>query len=307
MVDELAHRYNKRLKTVGSKIIKYSIENYEMTDLSKMIVSVSSKIINKPEFAVDFAQHEVPFFDGIMSIRTLVTSAEVQSFCLAHFEPSKQAPNGHRKKDNFISGQNMIAWDIDEGLTLEDARDRLKNYIYIIYTTRNHRKSKNGGEPKDRFRIILPTKTEYFVSIEQHKTLYENLSKVLDLPTYDVATRNVSRLWFTNPDAIVYENRNGEPIDVRCCLEETETAERILPRIEEIEIDEQDKRISGMMKWFVANTSEGNRNNNLFRFAKFMQDIHIPSSDIEDKMYYINNMISDPVSDSEIRTIISNL
>lgn len=306
MVDELAHRYNKKLKSIGSKIVRYMIEDYEVTKLNKMIVSVSTKISNTPERAVDFAPHEVQFFGEGMTIENLVTSEEVQSFCLGHFDPSAQAPSGHRKKDNFLPGQNMVAWDIDDGLTLEEARDRLKNYTYIIYTTRNHQKAKGNGEPKDRFRVMMPTKTTYYVSAEQHKTMYENLSKLIDLPTYDVSTRNVSRLWFTNPEAIVYKN-DSEPLDVRCCIGETETAEKILPRLEEIEVDEQDRRISGMMKWFIANTGEGNRNTNVYKFGKFMLDINTPLSDVENKIHYVNQMISDPLPEGEIRTIISNL
>lgn len=305
MVNELAHRYNKRLKTVGNSIKRFSIEDYVVNDLQKMIISVSSNFSTKPERAVDFQTHEVPFFDGVMSIRTLVTSEEVQSFCLSHFEPSAQAPNGHRKKDNFIPGQNMVAWDIDDGLSIEECQAKLKQYSYIIYTTRNHQKEKNN-KVRDRFRVIMPTKTEYHVSVEQHKVMYENLSKVLDLPTYDVSTRNVSRLWFTNPDAIVIENR-AEPLDVRCCLEETETAEKLLPAITHIDIDEQDKRLAGMMKWIVANTVVGDRNTKLYQFGKFMVDIAVPKHDIDYKMHYVNSMIYEPLPETEVNTIISNL
>lgn len=305
MVNELAHRFNKRLKTMGNSIKRYSIEDYEINKLDKMVISVSTSFSTKPEREVDFATHEVPFFDGVMSIKTLVTSEEIQSFCLSHFEPSPQAPNGHRKKDNFIPGQNMVAWDIDDGLTMVECQEKLKQYSYIMYTTRNHQKEKNN-KIRDRFRVVMPTKTEFHVSVEQHKTMYENLSKVLDLPTYDVSTRNVSRLWFTNPDAIVIEN-HGEPLDVRCCLEETETAEKLLPAITHIEVDEQDKRISGMMKWIVANTVVGDRNTKLYQFGKFMKDINVADHDIEYKMHYVNSLIYEPLPDNEVNTIISNL
>ncbi len=306
LVDELAHRYNKKLKTMGSKLLRYRIEDYEVTKLDKMIVSVSTKEMTNPERATDFAPHEVAFFGEGMTIQSLVTSKEVQSFCLSHFEPSNSAPSGHRKKDNHIQGQNMVAWDIDDGLTMHEAIDRLQNYSYIIYTTRNHQKPKNGGEPKDRFRVVMPTKTTFYVNPEQHKTMYENLSKVVDLPTYDVSTRNVSRLWYSNPDAEVIVNV-AEPLDVRCCIGDTETSERMLPKIEEIEVDEQDKRVAGMMKWFIANTSDGNRNVNIYKFGKFMLDLNMSKSEAEEKIHYVNQSISDPLPEGEVRTIISNL
>jgi len=270
-----------------------------------MIISVPTDKSNRPETAINFKPQEVKFFEGSMSILALITSP-VQSFCLAHLEPSARAPDGHRKADNFIPGQNMVAFDIDEGLTIEEAKEKLQNYVYIIYTTKSHLKAKNEITC-ERFRIILPTKTKFYVSVEQHKGLYENISKILEIPTYDVATRNVSRLWFTNPEADIIQHTNGTLFDVRCCIPETESAKHIIPRIENLEMDElaiTEKRIVGMQKYTLINGVEGNSNSSLYRLGKFIQDLG------EDAKQYVtetNAMLHNPLPEHELQTLIRSL
>ncbi len=302
LVSQLAYTKNKRLVISGSSLRKMAIDELETNKLDKMIVSTSSKISNKPEMEINFKSQEVKFFGERMTIESLVGSKSVQSFCLNHFEPTDKAPNGHRKKEYVITGQNMIAFDIDEGLSVEEAKEKLKEYIYIIYTTKSHQKDKNGIIC-DRFRVILPTKTMFYVDAEQHKGLYENLSKVLDVPSYDIATRNQGRLWYTNPETTLYKNETGELLDVRCCIPETEVSEHIIPNIKNIDLEEQDKRIAGMQKFVLLNAYKGNRNSMLFRLAKFIQEI----GGNMDTVYRTNAMTSEPLPEREVQTIIKNL
>ncbi len=303
LVDEFAHRFNKKMTTIGSKLKRFSIEEFEMNKLDKMIVSVQVGKSNKPESSINFKPFEVPFFGEGSSMERLVNNEDVQSFCLAHFEPSPKADMGHRKLDNFIRGQNMIAFDIDEGMTVEEAKGIFEFYTYIIYTTRSHQIEKNGLV-MDRFRIVLPTRTMFYVSAEEHKELYENIAKVMNVPTYDVATRNVSRLWFSNSAAEVYKNE-GDLLDVRCCLPETETAENTMPNLETIDDDESNKRIAGMLRWFLMNTHSGDRNTNLFRYGAFVKDM-IGSEYVESKLEYANSKLAEPIGQRELNTIIGS-
>ena len=236
LLEDLAYRKNMVLKTRGKKIM---LRHLPQNDLKHMIISTPENKSPKPEKAINFTPQEVGFFGEVMTIEQLVTSPNVQSFCAAHFTESARAPEGHRRKESFIQGQNIIAFDIDEGLALTDAMRLLENYVWIIYTTKSHQKEKNGIIC-DRFRIVLPTKTNYYVTVEQHKELYENLSGVLDIPTYDVATRNVSRLWFTNIEAEVFTNKDGDLLDVRTSIPETEISQKILPNI--VKLGEEKKK-----------------------------------------------------------------
>lgn len=72
----------------------------------------------------------------------------------------------YRLAKNFLSC-NILVYDIDDGTTIEQAKERLKEWTFIIAPTASHQKSekiKNGKatpiEPRDRFRILLPLSQE---------------------------------------------------------------------------------------------------------------------------------------------------
>lgn len=49
-----------------------------------------------------------------------------------------------------------LVLDYDDGLPVEKALERFKDYEYFFYTSYNHQKWKDGKPPVDKFRIILP-------------------------------------------------------------------------------------------------------------------------------------------------------
>lgn len=303
LVDQMAYTKNKRLVLAGKKARRVSIDELEINKLDKMVISTSvNNPSNKPEMEVNFKSQEVPFFGQGMTVESLVNS-DVQSYCLNHFEASDKAPDGHRKKEYVIPGQNMIAWDIDEGMSIHDMQQILSEYQYILYTTKSHQKDKNGIIC-DRFRVVMPTKTMFYVDPEQHKGLYENISTVLGIPNYDIATRNQGRLWFTNPDGGVIAKNSGDLLDVRCCIPETETSAHIIPNIENLDLDESDRRIAGMQKYVLINGIGGNRNNAIFRLAKFIQEM---GGEVERITQETNAMLMEPLPESEVNTILRNI
>ncbi|HDQ00745.1 MAG TPA: hypothetical protein ENN22_16400 [bacterium] len=58
---------------------------------------------------------------------------------------------------NYV-GMHGIVLDIDEpGLTIDDAKERFKDYVYLIHTSSSHQVDiPDKGGSIDRFRIILP-------------------------------------------------------------------------------------------------------------------------------------------------------
>ena len=290
-LDEYAFYKNMKLNTRGSR---FKLEELPMTDLNEMIVSTNTE--GKGARGVQSKALRIPFLGSRPSIESLVQTGEVDWFTLCHF-------NGTRSSKNAISGQNMIAFDIDEGMKLEEAVSLLEPYTYIIYTTRNHRVPKNGITV-DRFRILLPTKTEFYVDNEQHKKMIDNISKVLQIPSYDVATRNQDRLWFTNSDAQVFTN-NGDLLDVSCCIPSTETQETVsaqLGSIDETKLSD-DKRIQGMQRYVLSNAHNG-RNNMLLRLHRFVVDLTGSKEEADQWVYATNAMLLDPLSEIELQRTV---
>lgn len=50
--------------------------------------------------------------------------------------------------------QNLIILDVDEGLSISEAKEKFKMYQYFIYTTKSHQVEKKGKKC-DRFRVVL--------------------------------------------------------------------------------------------------------------------------------------------------------
>jgi len=302
LLEELCYRKDEVLiKTVG-KVTRYKIEPLPKTNLNKMILSIDFE--KKGKFAINFK----PSYLKWSEMKKLILSQNADSFTLCHYEPTKKAEDGHRQEKSFIEGQNMIAFDIDDGMTIEEAKETLQDYTYILYTTKSHQKEKNGIVC-DRFRIVMPTEKMYYVTPDQHKIMYENIEQILGIHSNDTQTRNVSRLFYTNPNAeIIYENDGLKLVDVSCCIPDTEKSEKILPNLQNIseqeEIGEMDRREAGMFKWVIMNTSVGNRNGNLFRAGMFFKEL---GQDFKAKLIYLNNMLIEPLSEREINQLIRSV
>ena len=303
LVEEHAYIQGKLLNKTGVKVERYNITELPINDNTKLIIGAC--VDNRGNQSIDYAAMEVPLFGENNSIEALVQSTDPESFTLAHFEPSKQAANGHRRAESFKSGQNVIGFDIDDSMDLTTALELLKPYTYLIYTTKSHQKEKNG-KVLDRFRIILPTKTTFYVDEEQHKELYDNVAEVLGIQIYDRQTRNVSRFWFTSKHCEIYTNV-AENIDVNSAMPETKTRKKFIENMDKLAANYDSRTqagIDGFLKWFFANTGEGNRSDHFFRLGRFMKDNGV---NFEQSMIDCNEMLDDQLSDKELQTIIKSV
>ena len=73
----------------------------------------------------------------------------------SHVKDKSGLKNIDGQSTKFIKS-NCLFMDIDEGTTIEEIREKLKNVKYIIYTSKSHQKEKNN-KICDRFHVILPT------------------------------------------------------------------------------------------------------------------------------------------------------
>jgi len=310
--------YKGYVPNVTGKNTRYFyMEEPSKTEMDKIICSIDvhdyeqKKI--EPQASASFLPLEVNFFGEAPSIEALVRSNKAKSFTTSWYEPTAMSEKlattqgaGHRRADNAIKGQNLIGFDIDDGMTLKEARELLKDYTYIIYTTRSHRKEKNGEMQGDRFRILVPTTNKYYVDPEQHKKMYKNIAEFFGFKVYDQATTNISRLWFTNPEAEVFTNV-GTKLNAQAFIPETEQgnhALEILNKLMDSGVDYEDeveRRVAGIKKWFVVNTATGSRNSNLYSAKKLLEEIGVHN--VELVLFELNNLLSEPLSDKEVTSI----
>ena len=99
--------------------------------------------------------------------------------------------DGHRNTQNFEKAYTL-AFDIDDGLSIEEAKERVKDYKHIIAPSKNHRKDKKGQGVADRYRVVLFLENE-IDNAKDYRTTWENAVKLF--PETDQQCKDAARLW----------------------------------------------------------------------------------------------------------------
>ena len=117
--------------------------------------------------------------------------------------------DGVRVQSGFFSC-DLCALDFDSGeLTLEQAIIDFSDMTHVIGTTRNHRKSKNGGPICDRFRVVL----KFDKTINELRHYRYNLFKYSKLFPVDKACVDGARFFYPCNE-IVSINEDGFKADI---------------------------------------------------------------------------------------------
>jgi len=317
MLDELSIKESKREIDDNIKLLKqYAyFHNYHLRENENQLMLSELKNASLNEIIISYNNENksiksnvvtntiATFFGKEKSIETLVKS-DIDYFCFVHFE------NNIRNKKYAEQLINCIGLDIDDGMSIDEALELLNPYTYILYTTRNHRKEKNGLVA-DRFRVIIPLKREIYINKDLYKQFIINISEILGFEyVIDRGTLDISRAWFTNKEADVYIN-NKWLLDPVCCIPNTINEQNITKVIKDVkdELNTQntDKRIAGIIKWAISNAYSGNRNTTLFRATMFINDL-VGSNRAKEYCLYINSKLQEPLAIEEIeKTIFKRL
>jgi len=301
LIEEYCYRKNERLVITGSKIKMYSIEPMKKNNLNKIIVS--TPLDDKREKTKLYNSFELPMFGDGYSVEKLVLAESITNFTLVHFK------DGKRSKANVIEKINCIGLDIDLG-SLKDSIELLEEQglIYLIYTTKSHQIDK-GGIVSDRFRILLPLKNVVEIDADRYEYFVENIANAINLNIYDKNAKDMSRLWFNNTKGEIYKNEQGKLIDPIPFLPDTETEDIINDMssryIDSVEDDEEiGRRLNGMVRWTIANTYQGNRNANLYKFGMFVKDLTGSVENAVQAVIDVNDRISEPISSKELKQTV---
>jgi len=122
--------------------------------------------------------------------------------------------HGHCSKSNY-RGMCGVILDIDEGVTLSEAREKFSGYKYIIHTSTSHQIPKNENPACDRYRVILPFETQnqpYFINPSEADTIYKKIESLFPYADPVPLTRAGKFYpYFGTPDRFYMEvNTDGE-------------------------------------------------------------------------------------------------
>lgn len=141
----------------------------------------------------DFVNTDIEF----SLLHNIVTNSCIQYSPYSFYAGMKLAVNWNNDK------QNILVFDIDDGMTITEASDIFSKYTNIITTTKSHRLEKKG-KVCDRFRIILPA-----TNIPKGEIYFEMLdvmSRSIPMDT-QVNTKTGAFLGFDNAICVLNEGK----------------------------------------------------------------------------------------------------
>jgi len=206
------------------------------------------------------------------------------NWCAHHLQ------NGHRADENIIPGFNLVVLDVDDGTTIDEVKTLMKDYKCLIYTTKRHTPAAH------RFRLIIPT--NYFLKLDtsDYKEFMQNVYEWLPFKVDD-STCDRPRKWLTYCGH--HEYIDGDKlIDVMEFIPKTTRNDERKQSI----LDMQS--LSNLERWFVSNTGNGNRSNQLIKYGLMLADTGGDFNSIRDAVLGLNQKLSDKLTEREIDTTI---
>ena len=243
-------------------------ETLEETDLNKMVVSYSSDIVS------DY-QNETAPWDKLHKL----TQANGMHWVNHHLT------GGYRNEENCIPGFNLVVVDVDGGVSLNTVRTLLKNYKYLIYTTKRH------TDKEHRFRIIFPTNYKLELDAKDFKEFMNNIYEWLPFECDD-QTGQRARKWLSHDGH--FEYNDGELLDVLPFIPKTSKNEE-----RKAQLNSQ-QSLDNLERWVMNNIGDGNRNNMLLRYAMVLLDAGHNFEGIRSRVMALNEKIADKLDESEI-------
>lgn len=275
---QLAIGYGYRNNIIIKKSFDQGIEflhgeTLEPSDLDKIIISYSTDI------AEGYTAQEAPWH----KLHKLTQQPNLHWI-------NHATDNGHRIDEHIISGFNMVVLDIDGTATQHDVKTLLKDYTFMLYTTK-----RNGQEGKERFRLLLPINYILKLSLEDYKQFMVALTKWLPFKV-DEQTFQRSRKWLTHTGSYYYNE--GQVFDVIPFIPRTEKAEQKQKELEKYQ------SLEPLEAWMLNNTGDGNRNSQLLKYALVLLDLNHSFDAIRTKVLSLNDKLPGKLDETEILSTI---
>lgn len=249
-------------------------ETLKETDLNQMKISYSD------HWAYNYLGEQVPF-DQLHNL----TQAPNMHWANHFFK------NGHRSEETVLVGFNLLVIDIDEGVTVEAACELMKEYKYLIYTTKRHTDEAN------RFRMIFPINYILELDSEEYKEFMNNVMGWLPFKIDESANQR-SRKWETFDGGNYVYNMEGEILDALPFIPKTSKNESYRQQFQKVE------SLDNLERWFATRFASGNRNNQMIKFALALVDNGHSIIEVNKMVHAFNEKMSSPLTKDEIDSTV---
>lgn len=245
-------------------------ETLQQTNLDKMILSWSN------DLAYNYQPEEGPWDQ----LKVLFQGTGL-NWCNHRFK------DGHRCNTEVLPGFNMIVVDVDGTTTINTVKELFKSYRYILYTTKRHQ-----TEGKDRFRLVFPINYVLKLSVDEYKEFMNNIFKWLPFET-DECANQASKKW-SSYDGGQYFQNDGEILDALKFIPGTSRNDQYKKEMAKIE------DLGNLERWFATQMSEGNRNNNMFKYGMVLVDSGLTFEEVSSQIKKFNKQLSNPLPEEEL-------
>lgn len=277
MADAMAWGYKQHIvikKRFESGIEFFSGETLEKTDLNNLILSYSD------HFAYNYNPDTAPF-DKLH----LLTQAKDMHWCNHHFLKN------HRSEENVIPGFNTIVVDVDGGTSIQTATELMKDYKFMLYTTKRH------DPDQHRFRMIFPTNYMLELDQDEYKEFINAFLKWMPFKS-DEATNQRAKKWQSFDGGTYQYNVEGELLDVLKFIPKTSKSEEFQKEFTKLE------SLDNLQRWFAQRITNGNRNNELLKYALALMSDGMSFQDVEQNTLSFNKSLSNPLPEDEVQSTI---
>ena len=235
--------------------------------------------------------------------------------------------NNYRNADNYLNYSDMIILDIDDGKTIEEARNIFEPFDYIIATTKSHQKEKNGVIC-DRFRVLLPTEKPITLNKVEYSKMMKEVYK--DFPFVDQVCCDSSRFFFPSKNAqiithsgftnfewedyhkkaiendLVYQDMIRRKKQLNQAFSKTNLEYGTGEKIDYIRTILKTEKLLKLIKYDEKFVS-GQRNKTLYSYGRYFIDLGFDGEEVKDILLWINNQ-GDSIPENElIKTVLKSL
>ena len=247
-------------------------ETLQETNIDEIIISYSN------HWAYNYLEERVPF-DQLH----VLTQQEGMHWSNHHFR------NQHRSEENVIAGFNAIVLDVDEGISLDTVQELMKDYKFLIYTTKRHQTEGHG----DRFRIILPINYTLELDNEEYREFMKSIFAWLPFKTDESYQKREKKSETFAGGQYVY-NMDGELFDALPFIPKTSRNEQHKSNFQKLE------SLDNLERWFAQRIAVGNRNDNMAKYAFALVDSGMSLIDVQNAVHSFNKKLNNPLSENEI-------
>lgn len=249
-------------------------ETLKETDLEQVTVSYSDHV------AYRYLSERIPFEE----LHRLTQAPDMH--WINHHLIRGGDGEGHRTEDNIMPGFDMVVVDVDKGTPVEQVAELLKDYKFLIYTTKRH------TDEEHRFRIVMPINYRLQLDADEYKEFMTNVFSWLPFEV-DLQTNQRARKWLSHSGK--YHYNDGELLDALKFIPKTSRNDEYKASIVKLE------NLDNLERWFAQRMVNGNRNNQMLRFAMMLVDSGYSYQDIERRVMEFNSKLDNKLPEDELR------